>query len=45
MNSYKKFTKEEQLIYMIEFYKSYLLQIKTILEKLEEELEEERKVR
>ena len=42
MNDYRLLTKEEQLIYMIKFYRNYLNQIKLILEQLEKELGEER---
>ena len=38
MNDYRLLTKEEQLIYMIKFYRNYLNQIKLILEQLEKEL-------
>ena len=41
MNDYRLLSKEEQIIYMIKFYRNYLNQIKLILEQLEKELGEE----
>ena len=37
-------SKEEQLIFMINFYKEYLIKIKSIIEQLNRELEEETKL-
>ena len=38
-------TKEEQLIFMVEFYKNFLKEIKETLEQLESDLEEERSLK
>ena len=42
MNEYRNLTKEEKLVYLINFYKKYLTIIKLELKRLEHELEEER---